>query len=148
MNKKWLYGLAFLSTISQASEPIKDKNKFEDQYINCIESSFKDNCWIKILSGHALPWAENEEKVLKNSQEAYITWLEGKKIYKVHPAIREIKGEVFDNRSYLLERDDGALVSVWFSFRKVKEQWYVYEVMASSSDEFIRTAIDMKRPHE
>ncbi|WP_024671572.1 hypothetical protein [Pseudomonas tremae] len=148
MNKKWLYGVAMFSALSQAAEPIKDKDKFEAEYVKCMQTGFADKCWTKTLSGHAAPWVDNEEKVLRDAEAAYVSWLQGQGIYKVHPGLKEIKAEVFDNRSYLLERDDGAGAAVWISFRQAKGKWYVYEVMASSADEFIRTALGMTRPRE
>lgn len=85
---------------------------------------------------------------MQTASSAYIQWLEGHAVYKVHPGPREIKGEVFDNRGYLLERDDGALVGLWVSFRQVKGQWFVLEILGSSSDEFIRTSMGINRPRE
>lgn len=142
-----VWGL-FFATVCQASEPIADRDRFESEYVRCMQKAFEYGCWVKTLSGHALPWVDDESKVLAKSEAAFTQWLEGKRIYKVHPGIKEIKGGVFDNRSYLLERDDGAVVAVWFSLRQFKGNWYVYEVMASSNDEFIRDAVGMTRPKE
>jgi hypothetical protein len=148
MKGLWGCGFFLLATISYASEPIQNKERFEAEYIKCIKSGFSDSCWIKTLSGHALPWAENEEQVLASNNASYIKWLDGQSVYKVHPGIKEVKAEVFDNRSYVLERDDGAAVAVWISFRQVKGQWYIHEVLGSSDDEFIRTAVGIVRPRE
>lgn len=142
-----LWALIF-AAVCQASEPIKDKDEFEAEYVSCIQTGFANGCWVRTLSEHSLPWVEDESKVLHDSEAAYIKWLEGKSIYKIHPGIKEIKGVVYDNRSYLLEREDGAVVAIWISFRQAKGKWYIYEVMASSNDEFIRTAIGMTRPRE
>lgn len=113
-----------------------------------MQAGFADKCWTKILSGHAAPWVENEEGVLRDAEAAYVSWLQGQEVYKVHPGIKEIRAEIFDNRSYVLERDDGAVAAIWISFRQAKGKWYVNAVMASSADEFVRTAVGMTRPRE
>lgn len=148
MNKYWLGVLALFSALSQAAEPINDKDRFEAEYVACMQSGFADKCWTKLLSGHAVPWVDNEGKILQDAEAAYVSWLQGQGIYKVHPGLKEVKGEVFDNRSYLLERDDGAVAAVWISFRQAQGKWYIHEVMASSADEFVRTAVGMTRPRE
>ena len=141
-------GPLIFAAVCQASEPIEDKENFESDYVSCIQTSFANGCWSKTLSGHSLPWVDDEGKILHDSESAYMTWLEGKSVYKVHSGIKETKGEIYDNRSYLLEREDGAVAAIWISFRQVKGKWYIYEVMASSDDGFIRTAVGMTRPRE
>lgn len=147
---KWITWavVALFCGAGQAAEPIANKDKFEAAYIRCIESGFANDCWIKVFAGHSIPWADGEQRLLTASSGAYIQWLEGKSIYKVHLGPKEIKGEVYDNRSYLVERDDGAVVGMWMSFRQVKGQWFVSEMLGSSSDEFIRTAMGINRPRE
>ena len=145
---KILFALALVSGVCQASEPIKNKDKFESEYLGCIQSGFANDCWVKVFSGHSIPWAKAEDRVLVNSAGAYKAWLEGQPVYKVHMGPKEVKGEVYDNRSYLLERDDGAVVGMWISFRQVRGQWYVSEILGSSTDEFIRSALGITRPHE
>lgn len=85
---------------------------------------------------------------MTTASRAYVQWLEGQSVYKVHLGPKETKGEVFDNRGYLVEREDGALVGLWVSLRQVKGQWFVLEILGSSSDEFIRTSMGIDRPRE
>lgn len=148
MIRLFCIGVLIFAAGCHASEPIKDKNSFESQYVRCMQVGFANGCWIKTLSGHALPWVDNEDKILRDSEAAFIKWLEGKSVYKIHPGTKEVRAEVYDNRSYVLERDDGAVVAIWISFRQAKGEWFVSEVMASSNDAFIRTAIGMTQPHE
>lgn len=148
MKKTWLYGVAMFSALCQAAEPIGDKEKFEADYVKCIQSGFSNGCWIKVFSGHSIPWADGEERRLRTSEAAYKEWLDGQSVYKVHLGTKEIKGEIYDNRSYVVERDDGSVVGLWMSFRQVKGKWYFGEMLGSSSDEFIRTSLGIKRPQE
>lgn len=148
MSRGIVWAAALFCGMSQAAEPIANKEKFEADYIRCVQSGFAGNCWVKAFTGHSVPWADGEEQRLMTASSAYIQWLDGHPVYKVHPGPKEIKGEVFDNRGYLLERDDGALVGLWVSFRQVKGQWFVLEILGSSSDEFIRTSMGINRPRE
>ncbi len=148
MKYVWFVGAAMISTFCHAAEPIKDKDRFEADYLACIQAGFKNNCWVNVFSGHSIPWADGEAKSLRASEAAYKEWLGDQAMYKVHIGSKEIKGEIYDNRSYVMERDDGSAVGLWISFRQVKGKWYFGELLGSSSDEFIRTSLGIKRPQE
>jgi len=148
MKKIFLFGMAAISMFCQAGEPILNKDKFEADYVRCIESGFAKSCWASTLSGHFVPWAKHDAELLASSEEGYTKWLDGQPMYKVHPGIKEVKGEVFDNRSYLLERDDGNVVGLWISYRQVKGKWYLGEIIGVSSDEFVRAILNMTDPQK
>lgn len=148
LKKLWLFSFFLFCLASEASEPIQDVDMFEADYLRCIKSGFADGCWTKTFLGHALPWEENELSVLRTNESAYVKWLDGQKIYKIYPGIKEVKAEIFQNRSYVLERDDGAAVALWISYWQVKSKWYIHEVLGSSDDEFVRSAVGMTRPQE
>ncbi|MGX1174378.1 hypothetical protein [Pseudomonas sp. R151218B TE3479] len=139
--------VAMFSSLSYAGEPIGDKDAFESSYVKCIESEFSGGCWPKIFSGHFAPWVKQETELLEKSEAAYTNWLGGQKTYKVHRGIKEIRGEIFDNRSYLIERDDGVVVGLWITFREVKGRWFLSNIAGAPSDEAIRAILNMTNPN-
>ena len=141
-----LLTVAFFSSLCLAGEPIPDKDKFEAQYVKCIESGLLKGCWSSVFAGHFVPWAKKETELLSSAEAGYTHWLDGQSVYKVHRGIKELKGEVFDNRSYVIERDDGNVVGLWVGLRQVKGKWYVGEIVGVSSDEFLRNILNMTDP--
>lgn len=144
------YGLAFLlgtlfSLGASANEKISDTNEFEKQYTQCIESSFTSNCFSKIFSDHFDTYYKNPEKAPSSTVDYYKKWLGEKKVYKVHVASRVIKAGIFDNRSYLIERSDGALAAIFIGLRKVKGDWYVYNIEGGVTDSYVRAILDMPK---
>ena len=85
-------------------------------------------------------------ELIQRSEQAYTGWLDGKSVYKAHFGIKELKGEIFDNRSYIIERDDGIVVGVWVSYRQIKGQWYVADIIGAPNDDAIRAMLNMTNP--
>ncbi|MDR1349321.1 MAG: hypothetical protein LBJ59_00815 [Zoogloeaceae bacterium] len=139
--------LIFLSgtTTAMASEPIPIGNRdaFEKQYINCIESGLKDKCFVSIFSGHLTPNIKNAEEGLNNLNEIYLkNQMAGSPVYKVHAIDKTMRAGVFDSRTYLIERFDGSFIGCYIIFRNIQEKWYVYAFRMQESDEFIRKLLD------
>jgi len=147
MLKKAVFCLSLLATASSAyaNEAIAYKDEFETQYVQCIQSKLASECWDKVFSGHFDPWQAKEKELISKSQSVLSAWIGQHDLYKVHLGVKETKGEVFENRTYLIERDDGALVGLHVGFRQVKGEWFVYELMSGSDDAFIRSILHMPK---
>ncbi|GHT97677.1 hypothetical protein AGMMS49545_24110 [Betaproteobacteria bacterium] len=108
MQAKFKYVLGFvvglLFTIAaMASEPvpIEDKDAFEKQYIDCIESGAKNDCLVSIFSNHFDPQFKNPGEIVDGFNKYYQEKMTLPPVYRVHVIEKTIKAEVFDNRSYL-----------------------------------------------
>ncbi len=147
MLKKAVFCLSLLATASAAcaNEAIAYKDEFESQYVQCIQGKLASDCWDKVFSGHFEPSQSKEKELIAKSQSVLSAWIGQHDIYKVHLSPKETKGEVFENRTYLIERDDGALVGLYVGFRQVKGEWFVYELMGGADDAFIRSILHMPK---
>lgn len=147
MFKNAIFCLSLLATASSAyaNEAIAYKDEFENQYVQCIEKKLAADCWNKVFAGHFDQWQTNEKDLISKSQGALSSWIGQHDIYKIHLGPKETKGEIFENRAYLIERDDGRLVGIHIGFRQVKGQWYVSELMGSPDEAFIRSIINMPK---
>lgn len=126
------------------NEKISDKNAFETQYIKCIEQGLKAGCFQSVFSGH-FDFQPKQELLAPDAENFFIRWMAGLSIYKVHVASKIVKADIFDNRSYLIERSDGELVGFFVGFRSVKGNWYVYDIQGGSSDLYIRRLLEMPK---
>ena len=147
MFKNAVFCLSLLASAScaYANDAIAYKDEFENQYVQCIENTLAADCWSKAFSGHFDKWQNNEKALISKSQTALSAWLGQHQIYKIHLNPKETKGEVFENRAYLIERDDGQLIGLHIGFRQVQGQWYVSELLANADDAFIRSLLDMPK---
>lgn len=129
-----------------ANEKIENLDAFEGKYLECIKEGLVDKCFSKILAGHFNVFFEGSEKYLTNAERSLTTWIGGRPVYAVHPASIVRLGEVFENRAYLIERDDGQLIGLLVGFRKMHGDWYVYDLQGGVEDTFIRRLLKMPRP--
>ncbi len=130
-----------------AGEKITDKERFERDYLDCMAGGFKNKCFSGVVRGHFDPWtnSDNEAKLLAGTEAFLDRWVGGSAIYKVHSVGAAIKAGVFDNRVYLVERSDGELAAFIIGYRKVKGDWFLYEVEGGTSDKFVRGLLDMPK---
>ncbi|MDQ0126542.1 hypothetical protein J2W17_005528 [Pseudomonas lini] len=121
-------------------------DSLESSYVRCIESRFENSCWDKAFIGHFDKWQKNETTIITKSQEAYLAWLDGRSVYKVHLGPSVKRAGVFENRNYLIERDDGEVIGLHVGYRKILGSWYVYALQGGPDDKFIRSILDMPAP--
>jgi hypothetical protein len=131
----------FLSTAALASEsmPIEDRDAFEKMYFKCIMSSSKeDDCLVNLFSKYLdLPSRGDHGQ----------SWKEGLgycKPYAIYPVDKKIRGEIFDMRTYVIECSNGSLAGSYLSFRRMKEQWFLFEFSLRDSEEFVRKIIGIE----
>jgi hypothetical protein len=134
------------STNAMANEPITDKDAFEKQYIDCIISGATNNCFVSTFSNHRDPHSKDLDEALEWVNKYYKEKIAFPPVYKIHVIEKTIKAEVFDNRSYLIERDNGSLVGFYISFRRIKDKWYVFTFKFGDMDEFVYSLLGM--PYE
>lgn len=131
---------------AHAVEPIANVKDFESQYIKCFEAAFANRCWSQTIKDHLTPTAQKPEQAAAITETAFLNWVAGHKIYRVYRGINENKAEIYDQRSYAIERDDGEVMAVWIGLRRLLGQWYLQRVSASSSDDFIGSALRINPP--
>jgi hypothetical protein len=129
--------------IAGESVPIEDRDAFEQQYIECIMSGAKDNCMVLIFSSLPVPRNKDKGEIVEMLNKYYLKEIAHQPVYKVHVIERVMKAGVFDNRSYLIERDDGSLVGLYVSFRNIKDKWFVFKFTLNLSYGYIFKLLDM-----
>jgi hypothetical protein len=129
--------------IAGESVPIEDRDAFEQQYIECIMSGAKDDCLISIFSGRLAPQFADQDKIVNGLNKYYLEKIASPSAYKVHVIDKIMKAGIFDNRSYLIERDDGSLIGFYVSFRKTKEKWFVFSFRFNSSEDYVLKLLSM-----
>lgn len=85
--------------------------------------------------------------IITKSREAYLAWLDGHSVFKVHVGPSDKRAGVFESRNYLIERDDGEVIGLHVGYRKVVGSWYVYSLQGGTDDNFIRSILDMPAPN-
>lgn len=141
-----LMALGNIST-AYANSMVANIDSLEISYIKCIEMRFENDCWDKAFIGHFDKWQKNETTIITKSQEAYLAWLDGRSVYKVHIGPSDKRAGVFENRNYLIERDDGEVIGLHVGYRKVLGSWYIYALQGGPDDKFIRSILDMPAPN-
>lgn len=133
------------SLTSYGSEIIPNLNEFELRYSECATDNFKNECLRNIFAGHFDPRLQGGAELLRNTERFYANWLNGYSVYKIHFARTDEFSNLFETRNYLIERSDGALAGLVIGFRRIKGDWYVYDIQGGVTDEFIRNMLNMQR---
>ncbi|MDR3086467.1 MAG: hypothetical protein LBU45_00700 [Azoarcus sp.] len=127
-----LVGMALSVNAMAAGTPIEDRDAFERQYFDCLRSNGKNDCFSSTILEHTEPRYTNDDikKALQVWNESSAKMFSACSVYAVHVIERIEKAGVFDSRSFLLEcsgkgNTDGAFISGYVIFRKVKGKWYV-----------------------
>jgi hypothetical protein len=141
-----LAGLAFSVVAAAASEPVKDRDAFEKQYIACMKSGFKNDCFLSLSLRHMSPYTtsrEDEEKIKKFNEELKEKFA-GFGIYDVHILDKVMAAGITERRTYILERGgDGAVAVCRVVFRKTLGEWYVFAFQWNESDEEVRKLLNL-----
>lgn len=65
------------------------------------------------------------------------SWLNGRKVYGVYKAEAVEKAQIFDSRSYIVERDDGEVAGLVVGFRRATGNWYVSDLKSDNTKAFL-----------
>jgi hypothetical protein len=121
----------FFSTVVLAGEsipvPIKDKDAFEKQYIECVMSSGLGDCFVSLFSRHYDDSVNNPDDVTNRINSYFLMSLADTPAYQVHIVKKDLIADIFDNRSYIVENEVGGILLVQIGFRKFKGEWYVFD---------------------
>jgi hypothetical protein len=138
---KWCLGFVMgiaYATVAAAGEPIKDKDAFEKQYVECIISGFKDRCWSKLLLKHARPHEGNDQDIGNVLRKIEAIFGDQGSIYKVHSIEKAIVADMSDSRTYMVEFSNGKFCGVFLRFIKIKEEWYITDVSVNNDESFLK----------
>jgi hypothetical protein len=144
-----LVGLAFSVVAAAASEPIKDRDAFEKQYIACIKSGLKNDCFLSLSLKHMVPRTprEDEEKLKKLNnmlKERFAERFANLGIYDVHVSDKVMTAGISEYRTYFLERKgDGAMAACGVVFHKILGEWYIFTFLWSDSEEKVRKLLKL-----
>ncbi|MDR1660835.1 MAG: hypothetical protein LBR95_00150 [Azoarcus sp.] len=121
--------------------PVGDKDEFESRYIQCILSGLQDNCFIAVFAGRFFSSPGEGAKQIYDSIKAK---MQGLRVRQVHTLGKEIKADLIDVRTYLLELDrEQGFIGFYVVFRKGDDAWYVYEFAMDQSEDFIRALLGL-----
>jgi NAD-dependent SIR2 family protein deacetylase len=127
-------------TAATAGEPIKDKDAFEKQSIECIMSGGKDSCWSKLILKHVPPYNEDVDKqdFANTLRKAEALLMSQGSVYKVHPVEKKIVADIAEGRAYVIEYSNGKARGVFIYFRRIKEEWYIISFTVGDENAFFR----------
>lgn len=116
----------------------------EAQLLTCAGDNFSRNCWVKTFSGKIVPWlADREQPVLTSGEKHWLDWLSGGAVYGVYKLDAMQKAQIFDSRSYIIERADGEVAGLIVGFRRVAGKWYVSDIQSDNTKVFLDRILDM-----
>lgn len=81
--------------------------------------------------------------IVGEAQKFYSGWSSEHPVYDVHLASKERFSDIFEYRSYLIERDDGGLAGFRIGFVRLKGVWYIFDLSGARTDKFIREMLKM-----
>ncbi|WP_288406265.1 hypothetical protein [uncultured Pseudomonas sp.] len=134
-----------LSMSAFSGEKTEDiRAQVEVQLLRCVGDGFPRNCWIKTFSGKIVPWlAGREQQVLSAGEEHWLDWLSGGSVFGVYKLDAIQKAQIFDSRSYIVERADGEVAGLIVGFRRVAGKWYVSDIQSDNTKAFLDRILDM-----
>ncbi|MDR1661532.1 MAG: hypothetical protein LBR95_03775, partial [Azoarcus sp.] len=121
-----------------AGEPIKDKDAFEKQSIECIMSGVKDGCWSKLFIKHTPPDDDKNQDLVNALRKIEVFVGDRGSVYKVHPVERTTVADISDGRVYVIEYSSGRFCGVFIHFKKIKESWYISTFSVNDEDVFFK----------
>ncbi|MDR3087393.1 MAG: hypothetical protein LBU45_05515 [Azoarcus sp.] len=147
---KW--GLGFLAGLvcagAMASEPIKDKDAFEKQYIECFMKNGANDCFFSIFRGHVDPNIGNADELSKKGNAFLKERLLTFGVYKVHILRKTVRADFFDERTYIIEYNNGTFGCFRVLFRKFLGGWYLFTYEWVGSDADIYKALQLETKFE
>jgi hypothetical protein len=139
-----LAGLTFSAVAAAASEPIKDRDAFEKQYIPCMKSGFKDDCFLSLFLRHTVSNIQNKEETMKKVNVKLKERFTNFRVYDVHVLDKVTTGGITERRTYILEREgDGDVIACRVIFRKTLGEWYVFSFQWNESEENLRKLLNL-----
>lgn len=136
--KKCLATLIVLAaSMTCYAEPIDNLNEFQGKIEKCLKGGEPESCLNKLLSAHIPPGNENMEKSLSQVSSVFVKWLNGDKVYAVHPIKATKVGGLLERRIYAIEAQHGGFMVLDSSYLRIKGDLYLYSFNLSSTSEKI-----------
>lgn len=124
--------------------PVGDREAFEARYLQCILAGLQDDCFITVFAGHFFSSPGEGAEQIYDSIKAK---MRGLRVRKVHALGKEVKADLVDVRTYLLELDkEQGFIGFYVVFRRGGDVWYVYEFAMDRSEDFIRAILGLPTP--
>jgi hypothetical protein len=131
--------LFLLSPLAYAGDPINDLAAFDGKVTGCL-SKFTSTarCTEQILGKHIVPGSEAQLAPVASQLDDFIAkWLGGDGVYKVHPITSRKAGDLFLEKTYLIEDDKGNLMAYSYALLKRLDKWYVFSFSIDSNGDAI-----------
>lgn len=135
---KYLLLVAVLAVSGAAyAQPINDIDEFQTSIDKCIKGVSTDTCLNKLLPPHFPPGNEEMLKTIPQVTSLLVKWLDGDKVYAVHPIKKTKVGDLYEQRIYVIEGDKGGLMVLDTSYIKLHGSLYLLKFNLSSTKETI-----------
>lgn len=125
--------LFFTTLVGHASEPLASPQALEKELMACLKSQQSSNCMANILGRSILPGNDELIPVAAQMDDFLVKWLGDMRIYAIHPLSTRRTGDIFEKRTYMIEKSSGALMVFTVSTLKRLGNWYVFQFNLNST---------------
>jgi hypothetical protein len=146
---KWCLGLlaGFICLNVMASEPIKDRDAFEKQYIECMKKGFGNDCFFSLFVNRMVPPdTPDVPERIKKINDHLKGRLANSRVYDVYVVDKMMTAGIAESRNYLIELEgDGGLIGCRVFFRRILGKWYVYSFVWLEDEESIQKMLNFQK---
>jgi hypothetical protein len=119
------------------AQPINDLDEFQIKIEKCIKGDAPDVCLNKLITTHFLPGNEKMLKTIDQVTSLLVKWLQGDKVYAVHPVKNTKVGNLHERRVYVIEADKGNFMILDTAYLRLHGDLYLFNFNLSSRKEKI-----------
>lgn len=136
---KYLLLLLLLLTVPAfvSATPIKNLDDFQKSIDRCITGESPDACLNKLLLPHFVPGNPELEKTLPGVTGLLTRWLDGDKVFAIHPIKTTKVGDLVERRISVIESDQGGMMVVEATYVRLHGELYLLNYNLSSTKETI-----------
>lgn len=143
-----IFSMLFLlfSAVACAGAPINNLNDFEAQVTGCLSKlSNTSRCAENILAKHIVPGSEAQLAPVAGQLDGFMEkWVDKQKIFAVHPIATKKAGDIYREKTYLLEDDMGNLMVFSYSVLRRLGKWYVFSFAINSNSDAVEAVLTGK----
>lgn len=141
---RYLFATTFFlaSALAHAGEPIRSPDALEKELIKCLTHDTRSSCMQGTIGKHILPGNEQLSSVVDQMDQLLIEWLDKESVYKVHRMHSYKTGDIYDERSYMIEDSSGAIMALKLSFLNRLGKWYVLKFNINSKSEAVTSVLE------
>jgi hypothetical protein len=119
------------------AQPINDIEEFQSRIDKCIKGASADVCLNKLLPQHYPPGNEEMLKTIPQVTSMLVKWLDGDKVYAIHPIKNTKVGSLHERRIHVIEGDKGGFMVLETSYVRLHGNLYLLKFNLSSTKETI-----------